>query len=88
VYPLSSLLELILWFNRHEASNQVWMETYLSACVRAILFADDGNYRIAGYRKLDPIPNVAAEAKFLDATQNMFDKGRLVHIIAQCEIID
>ncbi|KAH8551744.1 Chs5p-Arf1p-binding proteins-domain-containing protein [Umbelopsis sp. PMI_123] len=63
---------------RHEATNQMWLETYLSACVRAILFADDGNYRIAGYRKLDPIPNVGSEARFLDAAHNLFDKGWLL----------
>jgi len=63
---------------RQEASNQTWLETYLSACVRAILFADDGNYRIAGYRKLDPIPTVIAEARFLEATHSMFDKGWLL----------
>ena len=55
----------------------MWQETFLSACVRAILFADDGNYRIAGYRKLDPIPNVASEARFLEAAHNLFEKGRV-----------
>lgn len=56
----------------------MWQEAYLSACVRAILFADDGNYRIAGYRKLDPIPNVASEARFLEAAHNLFEKGRVI----------
>ncbi|KAI9283477.1 Chs5p-Arf1p-binding proteins-domain-containing protein [Umbelopsis sp. AD052] len=63
---------------RHEATNEMWQETFLSACVRAILFADDGNYRIAGYRKLDPIANVASEARFLEAAHNLFDKGWLL----------
>lgn len=51
------------------------METYLSACTRAILFSDDGNYRIAGYRKLDPIPNVDGEVRYLEAVHALFDKG-------------
>jgi hypothetical protein len=60
---------------RHEATNQIWLEAYLSACTRAILFSDDGNYRIAGYRKLDPIPNVDSEARYLEAVHSLFDKG-------------
>ncbi|KAG2176386.1 hypothetical protein INT43_005620 [Umbelopsis isabellina] len=60
---------------RHEATNQIWLETYLSACTRAILFSDDGNYRIAGYRKLDPISNVNGEVRYLEAVHALFDKG-------------
>ena len=29
---------------RHEATAQIWQEVYLSAMLRAILYADDANY--------------------------------------------
>lgn len=60
---------------RHEATPEMWQETYLSAVLRAILYADDANYRLAGYRKLDPIPTVEHEFRFLLAAENLFFKG-------------
>lgn len=32
-------------FFRHEATPAIWQEVYLSALLRAILYADDSNYR-------------------------------------------
>ncbi|CAG8563613.1 9954_t:CDS:10 [Diversispora eburnea] len=60
---------------RHEATPEIWQETYISALLRSILYSDDANYRLAGFRKLDPIPNIEAEAHFLEATENIFFKG-------------
>ncbi|KAI9301442.1 Chs5p-Arf1p-binding proteins-domain-containing protein [Cunninghamella echinulata] len=60
---------------RHEATAAIWQETYLSAVLRAILYSDDSYYRLAGYRKVDPITSVAAEQKFLEAVENLFFKG-------------
>jgi hypothetical protein len=31
---------------------------------------------LAGFRKLDPIPNIEAEAHFLEATEQLFFKGK------------
>lgn len=33
---------------RHEATPAIWQETYVSALLRAIRYADDANYRLAG----------------------------------------
>ncbi|KAI9605361.1 hypothetical protein KEM48_002301 [Puccinia striiformis f. sp. tritici PST-130] len=41
----------------------------------AILYADDPNYRLAGFRKIDPITNPEAEQRFLRAVQEIFFKG-------------
>ncbi|GAA6008390.1 uncharacterized protein JCM10292_007656 [Rhodotorula paludigena] len=60
---------------RHEATPQMWAEVYLSAMLRAILYADDANYRLAGYRKLDPITSLDAELKFVQAAEQAFFKG-------------
>ncbi|CAG8443801.1 10277_t:CDS:10 [Ambispora gerdemannii] len=60
---------------RHEATPEVWQETYISAILRSILYSDDANYRLAGFRKLDPIPNLEAENHFLEAAENLFFKG-------------
>ncbi|GAA5876442.1 hypothetical protein JCM16303_003534 [Sporobolomyces ruberrimus] len=60
---------------RHEATPQMWQEVYLSAVLRSILYADDANYRLAGFRKLDPITSPDAELKFLAAAEHAFFKG-------------
>lgn len=60
---------------RHEASAELWQETYLSAILRAILYADDTNYRLIGYRKLDPITSRESEIRFLQAAEALFTKG-------------
>ncbi|RIA96828.1 Chs5p-Arf1p-binding proteins-domain-containing protein [Glomus cerebriforme] len=60
---------------KHEATPDIWQETYISALLRSILYSDDVNYRLAGFRKLDPIPNIEAEAHFLEATEQLFFKG-------------
>ncbi|GAA5965522.1 hypothetical protein JCM3765_007363 [Sporobolomyces pararoseus] len=60
---------------RHEATPQMWQEVYLSAVLRAILYADDANYRLAGFRKLDPITSPDAELKFIAAAEHAFFKG-------------
>lgn len=62
---------------RHDATPEIWQETYISAVLRAILYADDVNYRLAGYRKIDPIASIEAEHKFLEAAENLFFKGAL-----------
>lgn len=60
---------------RHEASPQIWQETYLSALLRAIRYADDPSYKLAGYRKLDPITSLEGELRFLEAAEALFFKG-------------
>ncbi|CAO3630438.1 unnamed protein product [Cunninghamella blakesleeana] len=60
---------------RHEATAAIWQETYLSAVLRAILYSDDSYYRLAGYRKVDPITSLSAEQKFLESVESLFFKG-------------
>ncbi|GAA5965059.1 hypothetical protein JCM21900_000664 [Sporobolomyces salmonicolor] len=60
---------------RHEATPAIWQEVYLSAMLRAILYVDDANYRLAGFRKLDPITTLDAELKFVAAAEAAFFKG-------------
>lgn len=60
---------------RHEATSAIWQEVYLSAMLRAILYADDANYRLAGFRKLDPITTLDAELRFVAAAEAAFFKG-------------
>ncbi|GAA5911637.1 hypothetical protein JCM6882_008061, partial [Rhodosporidiobolus microsporus] len=60
---------------RHEATPAIWQEVYLSAMLRAILYADDANYRLAGFRKLDPITSLDAELRFVQAAEAAFFKG-------------
>ncbi|KAI8393462.1 Chs5p-Arf1p-binding proteins-domain-containing protein [Radiomyces spectabilis] len=60
---------------RHEATATIWQETYLSAVLRAILYSDDSYYRLAGYRKIDPITSLSAEQRFLEAVDALYWKG-------------
>ncbi|ORX38429.1 Chs5p-Arf1p-binding proteins-domain-containing protein [Kockovaella imperatae] len=61
--------------DRHEATADLWQETYLSAMLRAIRYSDDASYRLAGYRKLDPISTPEAEMRFLQTAEALFLKG-------------
>lgn len=64
----------------HEATTEIWQEACLSALLRAILYADDPNYRLMGYRKLDPITSPEAELRFLQAAAAVFSKGRMAPV--------
>ncbi|KAF8958435.1 hypothetical protein BGZ46_001971 [Entomortierella lignicola] len=63
---------------RQEATAAIWQETYVTAMLRSILYSDDVNYRIPGFRKLDPIPDVDAEKRFFEAAEQLFFKGWLL----------
>ncbi len=60
---------------RHEATPEIWQETYISALLSAILYSDDPNYYLEAYRKLDPITTLEGELRFLQAAEALFDKG-------------
>ena len=60
---------------RQEATEALWLETYMSGMIRSLLYADDESYRITGYRRLNPIPNKEAERRFLDAAEHLFPSG-------------
>ncbi|KAF6744813.1 Chs5p-Arf1p-binding proteins-domain-containing protein [Ephemerocybe angulata] len=60
---------------RHEATPEIWQETYVSALLRAILYSDDPTYTLEAYRKLDPITNAEGELRFLQAAEALFSKG-------------
>ncbi|KDQ60015.1 hypothetical protein JAAARDRAFT_205079 [Jaapia argillacea MUCL 33604] len=60
---------------RHEATADIWQETYLSALLRAILYSDDPTYFLEAYRKLDPITSPEGELRFLQTAEALFMKG-------------
>ncbi|KAG2003572.1 ChAPs family protein [Coprinopsis cinerea AmutBmut pab1-1] len=60
---------------RHEATAEIWQETYVSALLRAILYSDDPTYALEAYRKLDPITTAEGELRFLQAAEALFSKG-------------
>jgi hypothetical protein len=77
IYHLrGTIIEPLLSGNRLEPTPTIWQETYVSALLRAIRYADDPSYRLAGYRKLDPITTPEAEQKFLEAAEAVFFKGK------------
>jgi ChAPs (Chs5p-Arf1p-binding proteins) len=60
---------------RHDATAEIWQETYLSAILRAILYSDDPTYFLEAYRRLEPISTPDAEMRFLQTTESLFMKG-------------
>ncbi|KAL0958001.1 hypothetical protein HGRIS_000176 [Hohenbuehelia grisea] len=60
---------------RHEATPEIWQETYVSAILRAIIYSDDPTYWLDAYRKLDPITTPESELRFLQAAEALFFKG-------------
>lgn len=63
---------------RHEPTPAIWTETYVSSILRAVLYADDPNYRLAGFRKIDPITTPESEQRFLRAAEDIFFKGQML----------
>jgi len=61
--------------NRHQATAEIWQETYLSAVLRAILYSDDPTYFLEAYRRLEPISTPDAELRFLQGAEALFMKG-------------
>jgi hypothetical protein len=70
-------------FRSHEATPEIWQETYVSAILRAILYSDDTAYWVDAYRKLDPITSREGELRFLQACEALFSKG-IMTLIAGC----
>ncbi|KAJ6532773.1 Chs5p-Arf1p-binding proteins-domain-containing protein [Mycena vulgaris] len=60
---------------RHEATADMWQETFVSALLRAILYSDDPAHALDAYRKLDPITSPEGELRFLAAAESLFLKG-------------
>ncbi|KAF8217698.1 chaps-domain-containing protein [Mycena galopus ATCC 62051] len=60
---------------RHDATPDMWQETYVSALLRAILYSDDPTHALDAYRKLDPITSPEGELRFLAAAEALFLKG-------------
>lgn len=60
---------------RHAPTPAIWTEVYLTSALRSILYADDPNYKIAGYRKLDPIKTLEDEVRFVAAAEACYSKG-------------
>lgn len=67
---------------RHEATPEIWQETYVSALLRSILYSDDPTYWLDAYRKLDPITSLEAEIRFLQAAESLFMKGTWTLILS------
>lgn len=60
---------------RHETTNEIWQETYMSAILRAVLYGDDPTFWLEAYRRLDPITSREGEIRFLEAADALFSQG-------------
>lgn len=64
---------------QREATDALWLETFLCGTLRAYAYADDGCgdtiKKIVAVRRFDPITSTDLEEKFLDAAGRLFFKG-------------
>lgn len=63
--------------DKHPASDRIWLETYLSAMLRALLFADDDSYTFISYwTRLNPFESPPSQtAAFFEAFETLFFRG-------------
>lgn len=59
---------------RHEATPAIWQEVYLSAILRAILYADDANYVSSAWRR-DAAKGRNEGANAVDLRSDWLDSG-------------
>jgi hypothetical protein len=65
----------------HDATAEIWQETYVSAILRSILYSDDPTYWLDAYRRLDPITTPETEVRFLQAAEALFMKGAFLQLM-------
>jgi hypothetical protein len=73
----------LLTIPSHDATPEIWQETYVSALLRAILYSDDPTYWLEAYRKLDPITTPDGDIRFLQAAEKLFLKGANARLLSQ-----
>ncbi|KAF4984782.1 hypothetical protein FZEAL_73 [Fusarium zealandicum] len=64
---------------KRQASEELWLETYLCSVLRAYSYADDGSgdtiRKIMGVRRFNPVTNTETEHRFLHAAEGLFFRG-------------
>ncbi|PWA02625.1 hypothetical protein BB558_001228 [Smittium angustum] len=61
--------------DRKEPEEKDWLECGLSATLRALVYSEEEGYTLPALRRLRPIPNLKAEARFLNTAYKLFWKS-------------
>lgn len=62
--------------DKRPATDAIWTETYLSAMVRSLLFADNENYSfITCWRRLNPLQTPELTERFFESFEALFFRG-------------
>jgi hypothetical protein len=65
--------------DKRQATEELWLETYLCSVLRAYSYADDGSgdtiRKIMGVRRFNPITNTETEHRYLQAAEQLFFRG-------------
>lgn len=63
--------------DKYPATDQLWLETYVSAMIRALLFADDESYSFISYWcRLNPLVAPPSQTiKFIEAFESLLFRG-------------
>lgn len=61
--------------DKRSATEKIWLETFLSAMVRSLIYADDDEYYVSCCRRLSPLTGKEVATKFFDAFRQLFFAG-------------
>uniref|UniRef100_A0A060T5A7 ARAD1B09350p n=1 Tax=Blastobotrys adeninivorans TaxID=409370 RepID=A0A060T5A7_BLAAD len=72
--------------DKRNATDALWMETYLSGALRALLYSDDEAYYVTACRRLDPFTGRGAEDQFLEAFEKLFFQGPNLGSVSEVQV--
>lgn len=73
--------------DKHPTTDQIWSETYLSAMIRCLLFADDETYSFISYwSRLNPLSSPPSQTvRFLEAFEKVFFQGPSIGCVSEVQ---
>lgn len=72
--------------DKRPATDEIWTETYLSAMIRSLLFADNENYSfITCWRRLNPLQNPELTERFFEAFETLFFRGPSLGCVSEIQ---
>lgn len=71
--------------DKRPATEDHWTETYMSAMLRSLLFADDDMYYVTACRRLDPLSKDSGD-KFFSAFEKLFYQGPNLGTVSEIQV--
>lgn len=71
--------------DKRPATEQIWQETFLSAMLRALIYADDDLYYVSCCRRLNPLSSKEVATKFFDGFKQLFFAGPTLGSVSEIQ---